>query len=327
MLTGSRWVAGSAGCGAALDKAYKQFFKKQAQLPRFKKARKYKSITLTQAGWKLLPDKRAVQYDEQGRIRQRGIGVIRIGDRPYKFIKHCELYGKIKTVTVKRDAVGNLWVCFSVIERFALPARTSTGESGGLDYGLKTFLMDNHATAYLNPEFFKQALKRIQALNRTLSRKQKGSHNYRRAQRALVRAHIRIADKRRDYHFKLAHELCDQYDWLFFEDLNLNAMKKLWGRKVSDLGFGKFLDIMKHVAFKRRVQVHQIPRFERTTGLCCRCEHRQPIGLRDRTFSCQKCRLTLDRDWNAAINIWYAGASACGLGVVRPLFEGNPDAG
>lgn len=59
-----------------------------------------------------------------------------------------------------------------------------------------------------------------------------------------------MADKRRDAHFKLAHELCDHYDLLCFEYLNLDGMKRLWGRKVSDLAFGQFLTVLKHVATK-----------------------------------------------------------------------------
>ena len=300
------------------EDAFERFFKKQAGFPRFKKVKRYKSITLTQAGWKLFPDKRPVQD------KKRGVGVIRIGKQTYKFIKHRELQGEIKTLIIKRDRVGHLWVCFSVIEVYAVPERVSTGESGGFDFGLKTFLTDQHGQTYLHPEFFKQQLKHLQHLSRALSRKQAGSGNQHRAQQALARAHQRITDKRRDFHFKLAHTLCKQCDTLIFEDLNLAPMKKRWGRKASDLGFGKFLDIATHVAGKQMVQIHQIDRFERTTALCCRCEHRQALPLRERTFRCQACGLILDRDWNAAVNIWYAGASACGLGVVRPSFEGNP---
>lgn len=300
------------------EDAFERFFSRKAGFPRFKKVKRYKSITLTQAGWKMLPDKRAMQG------KKRGVGVVRIGKQTYKFTKHQELKGDVKTLILKRDRVGHLWVCFSVIEVYPLPDRASTGKSGGFDFGLKTFLTDQQGQTYLHPEFFKHELKSIQHLNRSLSRKQAGSHNQHRAQQALARAHQRIADKRRDYHFKLAHTLCQKFDRLIFEDLNLNAIKKRWGRKGSDLAFGNFLDIAQHVTFKQGVHFHQIDRFERTTALCCRCEQWQPIPLWERTFVCQGCGLTLDRDWNAAVNIWYAGASACGLGVVRPSFDGNP---
>lgn len=66
-----------------------------------------------------------------------------------------------------------------------------------------------------------------------------------------------MADKRRDAHFRLAHELCDHYDLLCFEDLNLDGMKRLWGRKVSDLAFGQFLTMLKQMATKRGKAVVQ----------------------------------------------------------------------
>jgi len=82
-----------------LDKSYQKFFKKQGGSPSFKKVRTYHSFTLKQTGWKLL-----------GKNRIRLLG------RDYKFVKPREIKGVIKTVTVKRDSMGKLWVCFSVVE-------------------------------------------------------------------------------------------------------------------------------------------------------------------------------------------------------------------
>ncbi|MBC6938110.1 MAG: transposase, partial [Chloroflexi bacterium] len=97
------------------------------------------------------------------------------------------------------------------------------------------------------------------------------------------------------------------YDTLIFEDLNLAGMKALWGRRVSDLGFAQFLKTLKWVAFKCGKQVVIIDRFERTTGKCSGCGHEQAVTLAERTFVCENCGLTLDRDYNAALNILEAG--------------------
>ncbi|MEP7289651.1 MAG: hypothetical protein ABI947_28200 [Chloroflexota bacterium] len=61
--------------------------------------------------------------------------------------------GTIKTLTVKRDAVGRLWLVFSVLEKIDLP-EASTGHSGGFDFGLKDFLVDNEAKRYESPQFY-----------------------------------------------------------------------------------------------------------------------------------------------------------------------------
>ena len=105
------------------DTAYQRFFKwvktrdgRRCGPPTFKKVKKYKSFTLKQAGWKLLGGNR-----------------IRIQGRVYKFIKSREIEGCIKTVTVKRDAVGDLWLCFSVrLETY--PSRGHAKSCGGLRF-------------------------------------------------------------------------------------------------------------------------------------------------------------------------------------------------
>src|SRR5690606_11507725 len=101
------------------------------------------------------------------------------------------------------------------------------------------------------------------------------------------------------------------YDVLCFEDLNLQGMKALWGRKVSDLGFGQFMEILEWAALKRGKQVVKIDRWYPSTQLCHVCHHQHTlITLRAREWECPNCRTHHIRDHNAAINILCAGASA-----------------
>jgi putative transposase len=283
-----------------LHKAYLRFFAGQGGRPNFKKVKKYRSFTLKQAGWKLLGDNK-----------------IRIGKYTHKFIKHRDMPGKIKTLTIKRDQLGRLWMCFSVVENLPQSTETSTGKIGGFDFGLRTFLTSDQGESYLNPQFFKCNQREIANCNRILSRKQKGSRNRQRAKRKLSRAHSRISDKRRDYHFKLANQLCDEYEWLFFECLNLDGMKRLWGRKVSDLGFSDFLQRLVHIANLNGATVCFIDRFEPSSKRCSRCGCvKKELLLSERTYTCKECGLSIDRDHNAARNIVWVGASTQGLEVV-----------
>ena len=295
-----------------LDKAYKRFFAYlrgdlgiKAGPPRFKKVKKYKSFTLKQAGWKLLGGNR-----------------IRLNGRNYKFVLSRPINGTIKTVTVKRDNAGRLFVCLSVIEEVNLPVEVSTGKIGGFDFGLKTFLTDDEGNGYQSPEFLKANLSEIARLNRQLSRKQAGSNNRKKAKRQLALAHDSVANERRDAHFKLAHQLCDEYDALGFETLNLRGMKKLWGRKISDLGFSQFMLILEHVARMRNKQVVKIGQWEPTSQTCSCCGHRQSIELRERWFTCSACGLEIGRDHNAARNIRREAIALLGVGASTPSLEG-----
>lgn len=287
------------------EAAYERFFKNQGGLPRFKKVKKYTSFTLKQAGWKLLVVNQNT-FKPNGKPRSAR-GVVEIQGVAYKFVQHRPMAGDIKTVTVKRDAAGRLWVCFSVLETLVLEDEGSTGEIGAFDFGLKTFLTTAEGQNIENPLFYQRDLRRLRQIQSQVSKKQVGSMNQKEGKRHLARRHIRIADQRRDFHFQLAHTLCDRYATLIFEDLSLEGMKALWGRKVSDLGFEQFLKTLKWVALKRGKRVLLIDRFERTTGKCSGCQHQQLLTLADRTFVCENCGRTLDRDLNAALNILEAG--------------------
>jgi transposase len=157
------------------------------------------------------------------------------------------------------------------------------------------------------PRFRKVKKYRSFTLKQAGSKKIKGSRNRAAGKHHVARRQIRIADKRRDWQYQLAHDLCDHYDVMVFEDLNIAAMKRLWGRKVSDLGFAQFMNILKWVAWKRGKRIVQIDRWERTTGICSECGHRQNLELSEREFKCACCGLMLDRDHNAARNIVAAG--------------------
>lgn len=87
------------------------------------------------------------------------------------------------------------------------------------------------------------------------------------------------------------------------EDLNLNAMKKVWGRKVSDLSYCTFQPMLNYKCIKYGKKMLKIGRFEPSSQICSNCGHRQKLRLDERTYVCQECGLTIDRDTNAALNI------------------------
>lgn len=291
------------------DKAYQRFFTYKRGKgprhgrPRFKKVKQYSSFMLKQCGWKYAGGNKVV-----------------IQGATYKFSLSRPVEGDIKTITVKRDNLGQLWICFSVVMEAPVIAEASTGNIGGFDFGLKAFLTDHEGNKYYSPQFLKAELSEIARLNRELSRKQKGSNNRQKAKRRLAGAHERIANKRRDAHWKLAHELCARFDLICLETLNIDGMKRLWGRKVSDLGFAEFVAILQQVAAKTGTKIVQVDRWLPTSRACAACGVLQEMPLSVRHFDCPDCGWSCSRDQNAALNILAAGASAAGLGDVRRAF-------
>jgi putative transposase len=287
-----------------IDKAYKLFFKefkKGTKPPSFKKTRKYKSFTLKQAGYKFLKDNR-----------------LKIGNQVYKFSKSREIQGKIKTLTVKRNNLGELFILVVtdfVDESFGVV----TGKIAGFDFGLKTFLTIDDDTSIESPLFFNQSRSELKAANRSLSRKKKGSKNWYKAKDNLNRVYETVANRRRDWFWKLAHQLTNEYDVLVFEDLNLDGMKRLWGRKVSDLSFSTFWEILQTVVTNKGKLVHFVDRFYPSSKTCSHCGYiNKELTLKERTWDCASCNTQgISRDLNAAINIKREGASSLGLGDIR----------
>ena len=263
--------------------------------PKIKPRHKYNSMTFTQAGYTL----------EGNRIKINCI------DAWFSFHKHREIEGIIKTITIKRDRCGDYWIYFSCKNVDDSKPKSKTGKSAGFDYGNKTFLTSDAGEKIDSPEFFKQSLKTLRTLNKALSRKVQGSGNWCRAARALARLHRKIARQRADWQWKLADELCTEFDTLIFETLNLDGMKRLWGRKVSDHAFYEFLQILEQKCAKHGKTLVKISQWTATTKPCSDCGyHNKDLSLWDRQWICPECGSHHDRDINAAINIKRAGLAA-----------------
>ena len=313
-----------------IDHAYNLFFNNlkrgvRCSPPKFKKVRCYKSFTLYQHSWKL---------DESNHA-------IIIRGQKYRYFQSRRINGKIKTVTVKRDGVGDIYVYFttelkgqgsdlwkrhnktSIIEAMPLTPqsddknRSESAKIIGFDFGLKKFLTASDGRDVISPLFFANNSKLIAKASRELSRKRKGSNNRRRARLKLARLYKKTTNQRHDFHFKLARRLCLEYDTICIEDLNVKAMQRLYGRKIGDLGFSDFVKILKYEATKFGTIVKEVGRYFASSQICHYCGKKNPKvkDLSVRQWQCPKCGAEHDRDRNAAINILQEG-----LGQ-RPLQE------
>jgi putative transposase len=199
-----------------------------------------------------------------------------------------------------------------------------TGNEAGFDFGLQQFLTGSAGHDVTAPQPFKAALRQVRRANRGLSRKQKGSGHRRPARKALARVHRLVANRRTAWHWETARDLCTRYDTIYLETLTLQGMKAMWGRKVSDLGFASFMDILHHTAEKMGVHVHHLDRFFPSTKLCHVCGTiNMFVTLRDRLWCCP-CGAVHHRDRNAAITIHQEGASSCRQGHCKTSQEAVP---
>ncbi|EAW37844.1 RNA-guided endonuclease TnpB family protein [Lyngbya sp. PCC 8106] len=305
-----------------IEKAYQLFFKynkKGVRPPNFKKVKKYKSFTLKQAGYKFLGGNR-----------------IKIGSKIYQFWNSQPIEGKVKTATVKRTPLGELFLIIVVDNGSKPSAKSETGKIagaectptflsdfkservGGFDFGLKTFLTCSEGFSIQSPQFLKQALTDVKKASRNLSKKRKWSNNWEKARKHLVRQCEKVVNRRRDWFWKLVHQLTSQFDVLCFETLNLKGMQKLWGRKIGDLAFGEFIEILEWVATKKGKLIVFIDQWYPSSKTCFHCGHvLEKLELSTREWRCPSCSNINGRDENAALNIKRVGASTLGLDGVR----------
>lgn len=171
----------------------------------------------------------------------------------------------------------------------------------------------------ISPLFFAQNSTLIKNACKKLSRKVKGSNNRRKAKLNLARLYKKSFNQRRDFHLKLARQLCLEYEKICIEDLNIKAMQRLWGRKISDLAFSEFVNILKYQSTKFGVEIIEVDRYFASSQICSICGYKNSDvkDLKIREWKCPQCGTKHNRDRNAAINIMKNG-----LGH-RPLQEAS----
>jgi putative transposase len=268
-----------------LDTAYARFFKHLAKRPpKFKKSADFASFCYKQGGFSLCGN----------------VFHVNTVKKDYKFSLSRPYEGKVKQVRVKRSHL-NEWYIYVITD--ASPksyAKTHDGASVGIDFGLKTYLSLSNGEKVSNPQFLKKDLRRLQKTSERHSHCVKDSNHKEQARLALCRLYESISDKRSDFQWKLAHDLCRQYDTIFIEDLNLNGMTRLWGRKMNDLAHGQFVSILEQVAAKYGCTVHKIDKWFPSSKLCDCGYKNDNLSLNDRTWVCPRCGQIHDRDVHAA---------------------------
>ncbi len=302
-----------------IDKAYQRFFNKLGGRPHIKPRHKFKSVTFPgQAGWSLKNNRITLRFRKWNPKTCKW----QLDKVPYTFHKHRQWHGTISRITIKRDSCGDYWLCITTTYTDFRPLPT-TGKSVGADNVIqgmdlvysqtKSGMKDAYLTLSTgeklqHPQPLKHSLNKLHSLNKELSRKQKGSNAWWRCVRKLARLYRKITNQRKNFHWQLASKLCKKFDTIVIETLNLEGMKRLWGRKVSDLAFYQFVQILKYKCQKHKREFRQVGQWTATTKPCSDCGfHNETLTLNDRQWICPECSSHHDRDINAAINILRAG--------------------
>jgi putative transposase len=145
---------------------------------------------------------------------------------------------KIKTASVTKKADG-YYLTLSLEDATVPTIKPDFNPNSitGIDVGLKEFLTTSEGETVAIPQHYRKSQKRLRVIQKRVSRRKKGSNRRKKAVKQLGKQHKKIADKRKDFHFKTANDLLKKYDVVAVEDLNVKGLARTrLAKSVLDAG-------------------------------------------------------------------------------------------
>lgn len=174
----------------------------------------------------------------------------------------------------------------------------------GIDLGLKHFATLSSGEFIEAPRYLKISQAKLRRLQRTRSRRKKGSRRRNRARETESAMHRKIRDQRRDFLHNLSRKIVDEHDFVAVEKLVVKNMVKnhRLAQSISDAGWSGFISMLQYKAEELGKEVVSVDP-KNTSQACSGCGEIVAKALSVRVHECPSCGLVLDRDLNAAINI------------------------
>ncbi|WP_287526992.1 transposase [Okeania sp. SIO2C2] len=244
-----------------------------------------------------------------------GSSKIRLPQLGWIKIRKSRLYPDVMTakqaIIVKKASGYYLMIIFQSLE--SVPDNPVGKKSLGVDAGIESFVATSTGKLTKAPKFLLSKLRELKLLQRKVKKKTVRSKNWLKIQNKIAKLHEVIANTRRDWHFKIAHQLCDLADNIFVEDINFKSWSKGIVRKQSlDSGIGQFInEILPYVCWKRGKYYGKVDK-NYTSQECPKCGHIQKKKLSERTHNCSNCSCQINRDIAAAKVIRNRGLMAVG---------------
>ncbi|NEO01793.1 MAG: IS200/IS605 family element transposase accessory protein TnpB [Moorea sp. SIO3I7] len=274
--------------------------------PRFKKRHRYRTFTYPQM--------------KEGCLEGDLINLPKIG--MVKVVLHRPIPAgfKIKTASITNKCDG-YYLVLSLEDKTVPEVKPDINPDSmiGIDVGLKDFLTTSEGESVEIPQYYRKAQKRLKVIQKRVSRRKKGGKNRLKAIKQLGLQHKKVADKRKDFHFKTANYLLSKYDVVAHEKLNVKGLaKSRLAKSVLDAGWSSFLTILSSKALNAGLLAVAVSP-KNTSQNCSNCGKKVPKKLHVRWHDCPHCGCSLDRDHNAAINIKNRAAGQSVLKAQRLL--------
>jgi len=227
--------------------------------------------------------------------------------------------GKILSATVSRRA--DKWFVSINVEtaKAILLTENENQVAVGVDLGLTQFATLSTGEIIIGPKPHKAKLSSLKRLSKSLSRKQKGSANRKKARIKLAKLHYQIANIRNNAIHQLTTRLTSQFSKIVIEDLHVAGIirnRKL-SRSIVDMGFYEFRRQLEYKSTLKNKHLIIAERWFASSKLCSICAMKNSdLTLSVREWQCHHCGTKHHRDINAAKNLEQLAVSftvsACG---------------
>ena len=217
--------------------------------------------------------------------------------------------GELKHCTVSQTKTGK-WFVKICVDKKEEP-KTENGKSIGIDWNCRddSFVTMSDGTKVKCPRYLRQMEVQLQRHQRMMSKKfvkglPKQSNNYEKEKYRVAKLHEKVTNQRKDWLHKLSREICNNYENVFVEDINLQRMASNLhhGKVVGDQGFGMLRTM---IAYKGHLYKVNPKNTSKTCHNCGKVNEKIVVGIEK--WTCPSCGETHDRDINAALNILYKG--------------------
>jgi len=274
-----------------LDRAMINFFEKRAKFPKFKS--KKNGIGGFRLTGTIKVEDNAIQLPRLGRLKLKESG-------------YLPKDAKILSASVSERA--GRWFVSILVEHDQPEYIGEKDEYSkvGVDLGIKTLATVSDGKVYNNPKPLRTKLRKLRKLNKSLSRKVKGSQNRKKAAKRVAKLHYRISNVRKDTLHKITTALAKTKQVVGIEDLNVSGMMKnhCLAQAIADLGLGEWRRQLEYKGKWYSCLIMPIDRFFPSSKTCHVCgEIKEDLMLSDREWTCEGCGTHHDRDYNASKNI------------------------
>lgn len=295
-----------------LSKAYDGFFKKTFKHPRFKSKKKAKPSYPVNAEKFYFADERFCQVQMLGRVKYKTDFIFPVGRNACKFYN----------VRIQYKSARNIWI-LTLMTEVEKQEPELTDIHMGIDLGVKELAVvafGDKKIVFHNINKSKKVRtleKKKKHIQRTISRKYEASkkrtgkyektNNIIKEERKLRRVQERLNGIRHNYIHQTTHLLVSLFpERIVMEDLNVSGMmkNKHLARAIQQQSFYEFARQMEYKCLWNGIEFVKADRFYPSSKTCSSCGSiKKDLKLNDRTYVCPECGLTIDRDYNAAINL------------------------